>query len=178
VLHMMGNHGPAYFRRYPPEFRRFTPDCVTAELRNCSREQVVNAYDNAILYTDHVLAGIVGTLAGARALDTAMIYVSDHGESLGEHGLYLHGLPYSIAPTTQTHVPMIAWLSPGFSAAEGVNRRCLQARAGEPLSHDNLFHSVLGLLDVQTHVYKPERDLFEGCHGHPAPAFAQNARAK
>ena len=107
VLHMMGNHGPAYYRRYPPEFRRFTPDCATAELRTCSREQVVNAYDNAILYTDHVLAGIVGTLSSAPALDTAFLYVSDHGESLGENGLYLHGLPYSIAPSTQTHVPMI-----------------------------------------------------------------------
>ena len=113
VLHMMGNHGPAYFRRYPPEFRRFTPDCATAELRNCSREQVVNAYDNAILYTDHVLAGIVGHARAARRRSTRrMIYVSDHGESLGENGLYLHGLPYSIAPDTQTHVPMIAWLSP------------------------------------------------------------------
>ena len=176
VLHMMGNHGPAYFRRYPPEFRRFTPDCATAELRNCSREQVVNAYDNAILYTDHVLAGIVGTLANAPALDTAMIYVSDHGESLGENGLYLHGLPYSIAPSTQTHVPMVAWLSPGFSAAEGVNRRCLDAKAGDPLSHDNLFHSVLGLLDVHTSVYRTERDLFEDCRGQSSSTFARNGR--
>jgi lipid A ethanolaminephosphotransferase len=174
VLHMMGNHGPAYYRRYPPEFRRFTPDCATAELRNCSREQVVNAYDNAILYTDHVLAGIVGTLGTAPGIDAAMIYVSDHGESLGENGLYLHGLPYSIAPSTQTHVPMIAWLSLEFSAAQGVNRRCLAARSGEPLSHDNLFHSVLGLLDVHTSVYKAERDLFEGCRGHAGSAFAQN----
>jgi lipid A ethanolaminephosphotransferase len=173
VLHMMGNHGPAYYLRYPPEFRRFMPDCATAELRNCSRDQVVNAYDNAILYTDHVLAGIVGALAQANALDTAMIYVSDHGESLGENGLYLHGLPYSIAPSTQTHVPMIAWLSPGFTAADGVDRRCLQAKAGEPLSHDNLFHSVLGLLDVQTSVYKTERDFFEGCRNN-GTAFAQN----
>jgi lipid A ethanolaminephosphotransferase len=89
--------------------------------------------------------------------------VSDHGESLGENGLYLHGLPYSIAPSTQTHVPMIAWLSPGFAAAEGVNQRCLKAKSGAPLSHDNLFHSVLGLLDVQTSIYKTERDIFEDC---------------
>jgi lipid A ethanolaminephosphotransferase len=178
VLHMMGNHGPAYYRRYPPEFRRFTPDCATAELRNCSREQVVNAYDNAILYTDHVLAGIVGTLAAAPAIDTAMIYVSDHGESLGENGLYLHGLPYSIAPSTQTHVPMITWLSPGFAAADGVDRRCLRAKAGEPLSHDNLFHSVLGLLDVHTSVYEIERDFFEGCRSQSGSAFARNGLAQ
>ena len=139
---------------------------------------MVNAYDNAVLYTDHVLAGIVGTLASAPALDTAMIYVSDHGESLGENGLYLHGLPYSIAPSTQTHVPMIALLSPGFSAAEGVNRRCLQAKTGKPLSHDNLFHSVLGLLDVHTSVYKTERDFFEDCRSRSGSAFAQNERTR
>ena len=172
VLHMMGNHGPAYFRRYPPEFRRFTPDCATAELRNCSREQVVNAYDNAIAYTDHVLAGVVETLRAASAFDTAMIYVSDHGESLGENGLYLHGLPYSIAPRTQTHVPMIAWLSQGFAADHFVNLRCVGGKSGDPLSHDNLFHSVLGLLDVQTRVYKPANDLFETCRGAAGSAFA------
>jgi len=176
VLHMMGNHGPAYFRRYPPEYRRFTPDCATAELRSCSREQVVNSYDNAVLYTDHVLAGLVHTLAGTRALDTALLYVSDHGESLGEHGLYLHGMPYSIAPETQKHVPMIAWLSPAFAAHNAVDTQCVREKSGDALSHDNLFHSVLGLLDVETRVYKPARDIFDGCRGGVGRAFAQNAR--
>jgi lipid A ethanolaminephosphotransferase len=176
VLHMMGNHGPAYYLRYPPEFRRFTPDCATAELRDCTREQVVNAYDNAILYTDHVLAGVVNTLAAHGELDTAMLYVSDHGESLGEGGLYLHGLPYSIAPSTQTHVPMIAWMSSGFSTEEGVSARCLGARRDDALSHDNVFHSVLGLMDVQTEAYKPERDLFADCHQSPRRAYARTTR--
>ncbi|HUQ10834.1 MAG TPA: phosphoethanolamine--lipid A transferase [Steroidobacteraceae bacterium] len=177
VLHMMGNHGPAYFLRYPPAFRRFTPDCATAELRDCTREQVVNAYDNAILYTDHVLAGVVQTLqAHEGELDSAMLYVSDHGESLGEGGLYLHGLPYSIAPGTQTHVPMIAWMSPGFSAEEGVSVRCLSARRDEALSHDNVFHSVLGLMDVKTEAYKPERDVFADCRQPPARAYARATR--
>jgi len=173
VLHMMGNHGPAYYRRYPPEFRRFTPDCVSAELRTCSRDQVVNAYDNAVLYTDHVLAGLVTTLAGARNLDTALMYLSDHGESLGENGLYLHGLPYSIAPKTQTHVPMIAWLSPAYAADHAVDTGCVRDKADDELSHDNLFHSVLGLLDVETSVYKPGRDIFEGCRGGTGAAYAQ-----
>jgi len=176
VLHMMGNHGPAYFRRYPPEFRRFAPDCATAELRTCSREQVVNAYDNAVLYTDHVLAGLVKIIAGARSLDTALIYVSDHGESLGEHGLYLHGLPYSIAPETQTHVPMLAWLSPSFVVASGMDTRCLGDKSGDALSHDNLFHSVLGLLDVETQVYQPGRDIFGNCRRGRDAAYAQNMR--
>ena len=164
VLHMMGNHGPAYFKRYPREFRRFVPDCATAELRDCSRDEVVNSYDNAILYSDHVLADIVDVLQSASArLDTGMWYVSDHGESLGEDGLYLHGMPYSIAPKFQTHVPMVVWLSAGLAASAPVDVSCLRARTGEKFSHDNLFHSVLGLLDVQTTVYRRERDIFAGC---------------
>jgi lipid A ethanolaminephosphotransferase len=166
VLHMMGNHGPAYFRRYPPAFRRFVPDCATAELRECSNEQVVNAYDNAILYTDHVLASVVRTLAeNPRQLDSAMIYVSDHGESLGEHGLYLHGIPYAIAPDLQTHVPMMVWMSQQLTVTGDVDNRCLRDKAAAPLSHDNLFHSVLGLLDVQTSAYSAGHDIFDGCRG-------------
>jgi lipid A ethanolaminephosphotransferase len=177
VLHMMGNHGPAYFRRYPAQFRRFTPDCATAELRDCTREQVVNAYDNAILYTDHVLARIVATLAAdAGRLDSAMLYVSDHGESLGEKGLYLHGIPYSIAPEQQTHVPMIVWLSRAMTETGDVNARCLHSKAGAPLSHDNLFHSVLGLLDVSTSAYREDRDLFDGCRGAAYRAVVQADR--
>jgi lipid A ethanolaminephosphotransferase len=177
VLHMMGNHGPAYFRRYPAEFRRFLPDCATAELRDCTREQVVNAYDNAILYTDHVLADIVRTLAAeSPRLDGAMLYVSDHGESLGEKGLYLHGIPWSIAPQQQTHVPMIVWLSNEMKDSGDVDPRCLRAKMNAPLSHDNLFHSVLGLLDVSTSVYRADRDLFDGCRGAPYRALVRSER--
>jgi lipid A ethanolaminephosphotransferase len=178
VLHMMGNHGPAYFRRYPTAFRKFSPDCTSAELRDCTREEVVNAYDNAILYTDHVLAGMIRALvARADSIDGAMMYVSDHGESLGEHGLYLHGMPYAIAPRTQTHVPLITWFSPGFASAEQVDLACLRGRADDELSHDNVFHSVLGLLDVRTSAYRPARDVFSGCRGvysgnHPREAAA------
>jgi lipid A ethanolaminephosphotransferase len=175
VLHMMGNHGPAYFRRYPAEFRRFMPDCETAELRDCSREQVVNSYDNAILYTDHVLAQIVKALAAeSPRLDGAMLYVSDHGESLGEKGLYLHGIPYSIAPDQQTHVPMIVWLSKTLTDSGDVNAQCLNAKVNEPLSHDNLFHSVLGLMDVSTSAYRADRDLFAGCRGPANRSLAQS----
>jgi len=169
VLHMMGNHGPAYFRRYPREFRRFLPDCATAELRKCSREEVVNAYDNAILYTDHVLASVVRSLSrNPGGLDSAMIYVSDHGESLGEHGLYLHGIPYAIAPDVQTHVPMLVWLSRQLTGSGDVDARCVREKARQPLSHDNLFHSVLGLLDVETSAYRAPRDIFDGCRGDAA----------
>jgi len=167
VLHMMGNHGPAYYRRYPRAFRLFTPDCETDELRECSREEVLNAYDNAIVYTDFVLSRIVSTLSSRGAsLDASMLYVSDHGESLGEGGLYLHGIPYSIAPSTQTHVPMIAWISPARAAA-GIDMGCAHGRVNGNFSHDNLFDTALGLLDVKTAVYRPERDIFAPCRARP-----------
>lgn len=176
VLHMMGNHGPAYYKRYPEAFRRFKPDCATAELRQCSREQVVNAYDNAILYADHILASLVQSLGNhSGSIDGAMLYVSDHGESLGEAGLYLHGLPYAIAPDTQKKVPMIAWLSPQFASASAVDRGCLRRKSDEALSHDNLFHSVLGVLDVHTSVYKQDRDFFEECRLPRGSAYVRNS---
>jgi lipid A ethanolaminephosphotransferase len=177
VLHMMGNHGPAYFHRYPAQFRKFVPDCATAELRDCSRQEVVNAYDNAILYTDHVLAQLIKALdVESPRLDSAMLYVSDHGESLGEKGLYLHGIPYSIAPDVQTHVPMIVWLSPAMIDSGDVNPQCLHGKVDVALSHDNVFHSLLGLLDVSTSAYREDRDMFGGCRGPEYRAIVQAER--
>jgi lipid A ethanolaminephosphotransferase len=174
VLHQLGSHGPAYFKRYPPAFARFKPACESEDLRTCSRDEIVNAYDNSLLYTDHVLGRLIDLLDRVQAThDTAMVYVSDHGESLGEGGLYLHGMPYAIAPDVQTHVPMVMWLSPSFERDFGIDDACLRRRAGEPASHDNLFHSLLGVLDVQTSAYDPGLDLFAGCrHKTPAAALA------
>lgn len=164
VLHMLGNHGPAYFKRYPDAFRRFTPTCDTGELSKCGPQEIVNAYDNALLYTDHVLAGIIAFLkAREPRFDSAMLYVSDHGESLGENGLYLHGVPYAIAPSEQLKVPMVWWLSPGFTSSFGLDRECLVAQTARPWTHDHLFHSVLGLLQVQTSVYEPVLDVSATC---------------
>jgi lipid A ethanolaminephosphotransferase len=164
VLHQLGNHGPAYFRRYPPEMKRFEPACERTELADCTREQIVNAYDNAILYTDHLLAQTIRDLdALSDRYDVALLYVSDHGESLGERGLYLHGMPYSIAPREQLEVPMLWWFAPDSARALDVDLACLQRRAAEPASHDHLFHSVLGLLSVSTPRYLPQRDVFAAC---------------
>jgi lipid A ethanolaminephosphotransferase len=175
VLHLLGNHGPAYFRRYPDEFRRFTPTCDSAELSECSDAEIVNAYDNAILYTDHVLAATIAYLQGLPDRDTALIYVSDHGESLGENGIYLHGLPYAIAPAVQREVPMLMWLSDGLLESTGVDESCLRTGASGEVAHDHLFHSVLGLLDVTTTVREPSLDLFATCRRPAAsiPAAAQ-----
>ena len=164
VLHMKGSHGPAYFKRYPQAFAKFAPVCSDNQLDRCSSESIVNAYDNTLLYTDHVLAQTIELLKrNAARLDTAMLYMSDHGESLGENGIYLHGLPYAMAPAEQKHIPMILWMSDELARREGIPAGCLEQQRDAPLSHDNLFHSILGLMDVQTAVYQPQRDLFRQC---------------
>ena len=173
VMHQMGNHGPAYFKRYPAAFKQFTPTCEFEDLRHCTPAAIVNSYDNALLYTDFFLSKVIGFLQTAQPrYDTAMLYLSDHGESLGESGIYLHGMPYAIAPEVQTRVPMLAWLSPGFAGSFNIDTTCLRARSGVALSHDNLFHSLLGVLDIGTRAYDARLDLFAPCRPQPAIASA------
>ena len=171
VLHMLGNHGPAYSRRYPADSRIFQPTCESLELSECSPAEIVNSYDNAILYSDHVLAGVIHFLQTQPDRDTGLIYVSDHGESLGEAGIYLHGLPYGIAPAVQREVPMLVWLSDGLQGAAGVSRACLRQGSGAAVTHDHLFHSLLGLLRVESAVREASLDLFSRCRLAPAPAL-------
>ena len=165
VLHQLGNHGPAYYQRYPAEFRRFVPTCDTEEIGHCTRPQIVNSYDNALLYTDHFLAQAIDLLRQEQDYDTALIYVSDHGESLGENGLFLHGIPYAIAPREQTHVPMLMWFSPDFAESQRLDLACVRRQAAQPASHDNLFPTILGLMQVRTQVYDRSRDLLVRCRG-------------
>ncbi|KMV30055.1 phosphoethanolamine transferase EptA [Photobacterium swingsii] len=164
VLHLLGSHGPTYYKRYPDEFKKFTPTCDTAEIQKCSQEELVNTYDNTLLYTDYLLSEVINTLkAQDDNINTAMLYVSDHGESLGENGIYLHGLPYAIAPDYQTHVPMVTWMSDNFTKNHKLNTECLQEMAKGKYSHDNFFHSILGLMNVETSEYKPALDMFATC---------------
>lgn len=164
VMHQLGNHGPAYFRRYPQAFEKYAPACANNDLGACSQQEVVNAYDNAIAYTDHVLGQTIAYLKTLQdRYDVAMIYVSDHGESLGEHGLYLHGVPYAIAPKEQTSVPMVWWLPQETARNLNVDLACLRTQSQQAASHDNLFSSVLGLLNIDTPRYKKERDLLATC---------------
>lgn len=168
VMHQMGSHGPAYFKRSPPAFKRFLPECTSNDLQRCSREELVNAYDNSIAYTDHFLASTIRWLRQQSAWDPAMVYVSDHGESLGENNLYLHGLPWAIAPDVQKHVPWVTWLSDGFTQRSGITLQCLQDARDQKISHDHYFHSVLGLLGIQTAVYQPALDAYARCARPPA----------
>ena len=160
VLHQMGSHGPAYFKRSPPAQKHFAPECRSNTLQDCPRQNLLNAYDNSIVYTDFVLNESIQWLEShAATARGALLYVSDHGESLGENNLYLHGLPYAVAPKYQKHVPWIAWQAPDF----GVQTACLQARKKQSLSHDNLFHTVLGMMQVQTVLYQPALDAYSAC---------------
>lgn len=163
VLHQMGSHGPAYYKRSPAALKKFQPECTTNVLQQCDRQQVVNAYDNSIVYTDHVLAQAVQWLGRQGAYHGALFYMSDHGESLGENNLYLHGLPYAIAPDYQKVVPFITWLSPGAQRWSHVDTNCLRQRLDQPVSHDHLFHSVLGLMNVQTSLYNRGLDVYAPC---------------
>ncbi len=164
VLHQMGSHGPAYHLRYPEKFRQFTPECRTNLLDKCSQQEILNSYDNTILYTDHFLSALMDTLrAYGGRYSTGMMYLSDHGESLGEYGLYLHGAPYMLAPAFQTHVPFMIWLSPGLQQQTGIQASCLQQRAAQPVSQDHVFHSMLGVLGIQTTMHRPDLDVFAAC---------------
>lgn len=159
VLHLKGSHGPSYYRRTPSAFKTFAPECTLDNIQDCPREEIINAYDNTIVYTDYVLAKLIDLLK-AQDVATAMLYVSDHGESLGENGLYLHGLPYALAPDEQKQVPMIFWASDKYIAQDALNVEALATRRSTPYSHDVVFHSILGLFDVDSDIYRPDLDIF------------------
>lgn len=165
VLHTIGSHGPTYYNRYPAEFKKFTPTCDTNEIQSCTQQQLTNTYDNTILYVDYVVDKAIKLLQSKQdKFTTSLVYLSDHGESLGEDGVYLHGLPYSIAPDTQKHVPMLLWLSPDYQQRYGVSSQCLQQQAKtKDYSQDNLFSTLLGLLGVSTHEYKAADDILTPC---------------
>ncbi|CAN7369114.1 phosphoethanolamine--lipid A transferase [Acidovorax sp. LjRoot66] len=175
VMHQLGSHGPAYYKRSAPDAKKFLPECASTSLQECDRQQVVNAYDNSVVETDRFLDGVLQWLSTQNSsAQTAMVYVADHGESLGENNIYLHGLPYSIAPDVQKHVPWVTWLSPAMQSRIGASTGCLQKDlATRRITHDHYFHSVLGLMDVQTGAYQPEQDMFTPCRD----AGAAQARA-
>ena len=157
VLHMMGSHGPAYYKRYTKDFEKFKPICATNQLNECTDKQINNAYDNTILYTDYFLSKVIKLLKiNQKTHKTALLYMSDHGESLGENGLYLHGMPYFIAPKEQTHVASIMWFDDQFS--QEINQQELQKTLKSPVSHDGMFHTLLGLMNVNSSVYDKNKD--------------------
>ena len=163
VLHQMGSHGPAYYKRVPAQFKVFKPTCDTNAIQGCSRDALLNTYDNTLLYTDYVLDSLIETLKNTTKYQTALWYLSDHGESTGESGMYLHGAPYAIAPTQQTHIPMLMWFSTVWQHQAKQQIKCLAQQGRKELSQDNLFPTMLSLLDVKSKVIDPNNDMLAAC---------------
>ncbi|PSU24801.1 phosphoethanolamine transferase [Photobacterium phosphoreum] len=169
ILHLIGSHGPTYFQRYPKQFDRFKPSCNRSDIENCTDQEIKNVYDNTILYTDYVDEQVIKLLKkNENKYNVAMLYMSDHGESLGENGFYLHGAPYPIAPKEQKHVPWLLWIPTQYAQQKGINLSCLKAKENiGHLSQDNLFHSLLGLYGVQSKVINPALDISASCKVAP-----------
>ncbi|MBX9447744.1 phosphoethanolamine transferase EptA [Dickeya chrysanthemi] len=167
VLHTMGSHGPAYYQRYPEAFRKFTPTCDTNQIQTCSQESLINTYDNTILYVDYIVDKAINVLKEHQdKFNTALVYLSDHGESLGEDGIYLHSMPYAVAPTQQTHIPMLMWFSGGYQQLFAINDSCMRKQADQQrFSQDNLFHTVLGMFNIATKEYQAPLDILQPCRG-------------
>ena len=163
VLHQMGSHGPAYYKRAPSEFKKFMPECSTNAIQGCTSKELINAYDNTIVYTNHILSQVIDTLKSQTNYRTGFWYLSDHGESTGEHGMYLHGAPYAIAPKQQTHIPMVMWFSDAWKNMASPQIHCLAEQGSATLSQDNLFPSMLSLLDIQTHVIDQNINMLKKC---------------
>ncbi|WP_151637901.1 phosphoethanolamine transferase [Noviherbaspirillum aerium] len=173
AFHQMGSHGPAYYKRYPRTMETFTPTCRTNELPRCSLEEVRNAYDNTIVYTDWLLAEKIALLERlSDRFDTLLLYVSDHGESLGENGIHLHGATYALAPEEQKRIPFILWMSDGYRERFGMDVACLRRQSPNRYSHDNLYHTLQGAMATRNRLYRPELDMLAACRrdGGQAPS--------
>ncbi|MCW1717905.1 phosphoethanolamine--lipid A transferase [Pseudoalteromonas sp. A3] len=160
ILHMIGSHGPTYYRRYPEHASLYKPDCDRSDIQNCTTTELTNTYDNTIAYTDRVLSELIKVLQESNEMEKSLLYVSDHGESLGEKGLYLHGFPYALAPTEQTHIPMIFWSN---KLTDSEFNRCVEMQHSKTFSHDNIFDTLLGLTHVNSNQYQPIYDIFNAC---------------
>lgn len=164
VLHQVGSHGPAYYERTRPEFEPFKPICNTNTIQNCDHQTLINTYDNSIVYTDYILSQVINNLQENQKYQTGFWYLSDHGESTGESGLYLHGAPYAFAPSQQTHIPMMMWFSGAWDKNNMGQVSCLQSQQTKLVGQDNLFPTMLGLLDIKTQVINPNLNMLSYCH--------------
>ncbi|MCV6607929.1 MAG: sulfatase-like hydrolase/transferase, partial [Campylobacterales bacterium] len=156
VLHTYGNHGPAYNKRYPKKFEKFTPVCESVDLKECTEESLINAYDNSVVYVDYF---VNKTIEEVKKLDrpAVVIFVSDHGESLGEYGLYMHGAPNAIAPDFQRKIPYVLWASKKFLGNKGQEK--LKIDTSIEYEHDTVFHTVMGAFGMKSPIYKKEFDI-------------------
>lgn len=150
VLHTSTSHGPTYYKKYPKEFEVFTPVCTTVEMAEADHEELINAYDNSILYTDYLVHTAIDELRSLKEWRSTLLFVSDHGESLGENNLYMHGMPKSMAPREQFDIPFIVWLSDSERTVRDI----------ECAEQYHVFHTVLSSLSVDSEIYNAEYDIF------------------
>ena len=165
IMHMIGSHGSLYYLRYTDKFAKFKPECKKNNTHECSKEELYNAYDNTILYQDWVISQMIEKLQKMKQnkknenVDITLWFMSDHGESLGEHGFYLHAFPYSIAPKEQTHIPFFIWTTDDKLRKTLQEKAKLNKEGKFDVSHDNLFYTLLGLLNVESKVKNDALDL-------------------
>ncbi len=151
VLHTNTSHGPTYFKKYPAEFEVFKPVCTTVEMSKSNREELINAYDNTIVYTDYLIHTVIEKLRGLKNIRSCVVYISDHGESLGENNLYMHGVPMIMAPAEQIEIPFIVWSSDPT----------LQVKEFEEVGQYHIFHSILHFLSIESPIFDEEKNIFK-----------------
>ena len=151
VLHLSTSHGPTYSTKYPAEFEIFKPACNTVEVSTADKQELLNAYDNTILYTDHIIHSVIEILKETSDRRCCMIFVSDHGESLGEGNLFMHGMPKSIAPKEQTEIPFIVWQNDERTTMKNIDN----------VEQYHIFHSVMNYLGMESPIYNEELNIFE-----------------
>src|SRR5210317_63315 len=156
VVHTMGSHGPAYSNRYPEAFNVFKPNCESNDPQSCDLEALNNTYDNTILYTDYIIDSMIEFLKNEKESDNFLIYASDHGESLGEKSLYLHGAPLKFAPKEQTHVPILLWASNGLKERKDYPKT---RQINKEITHEFLRHTVMDLFQLQTDYFDPQKSI-------------------
>lgn len=152
ILHTSTSHGPTYNKKYPAKFEVFTPVCTTVEMAKANPKELMNAYDNTIVYTDYLVHSVIEMLKDVPQRRSCVLFVSDHGESLGEGNLYMHGVPMAVAPKEQIEIPFIVWTSD----------KNLKIRPDQKVGQYHVFHSVLSFLGIDSPVYDQEKDIFAG----------------
>jgi lipid A ethanolaminephosphotransferase len=164
-LHIRGSHGPEYNKRYPKKFKIYTPICKNKEIRKCSNEEIINSYDNSLQYNMYVISKIIELLKKKEEqFNVGLIFISDHGESLGEKGFYLHGAPYFLTKQEQGHVGSFMWFSDSFLKEFNINKQCLRKKTNLEFSHYNMFHTMLGLFKIENKFYDNKKDIFNECN--------------
>jgi lipid A ethanolaminephosphotransferase len=152
-IHTYTSHGPEYYSNTPHAFKKFWPECQTVEMSRADYSELVNAYDNTILYTDYLVHSVIETLRrDFPDRRSCVIFISDHGESLGEGGQYMHGAPIKWAPSEQLDIPFLVWVSD--------NAETKVKRIGEA-GHHHVYHSVLKFLGLETPFYDESKNVFE-----------------